>query len=398
MPPNKRVSITVAVTPRFDLFYALYALVDDATTPVDQWKTRAAERLPARFAEIAQQVAPRPIFWPLLADTLQKIQGELTFDEIVGTLRQMSATELKANVLSGIFHDKRTVDSLISGKQSIRQVVERNQASASLLTHFGLRPYDSASESARAMSTLLTHTAAFREDLVSTLEKFWQGAFRADWATLAPNLLAAATRMRELEAQLALEDLAQELRLPVEFDKAAREVRPKNGPAIPYANIERCYVLPSSFNTRRWWAKYETRGDRVNLYFPVFRDGSVGTASNREPRRAAGREPPGSKIRAEQVFRALGDTTRYAIASVLARAPTTSAELARRLGVSKPTITHHIQTLRSAGLINEDPAGGPTKLSLNRETVAVLSRVALDQLFSASGDLPLDTTRKRRER
>jgi DNA-binding transcriptional ArsR family regulator len=98
----------------------------------------------------------------------------------------------------------------------------------------------------------------------------------------------------------------------------------------------------------------------------------------------------------ESVFRALGDTTRYAIASILARTPTTSAELARRLGVSKPTITHHVQALRSAGLIDETPSGGSVRLSLNRETVGAISEVAVGQLFSSTADLNLVTTRKRR--
>jgi DNA-binding transcriptional ArsR family regulator len=64
--------------------------------------------------------------------------------------------------------------------------------------------------------------------------------------------------------------------------------------------------------------------------------------------------------------------------------------------VSKPTITHHIQALRSAGLISEMPARGSTKLSLDRETLGGVSDAAVDQLFSATGDLSLLTTRKRR--
>jgi DNA-binding transcriptional ArsR family regulator len=103
-----------------------------------------------------------------------------------------------------------------------------------------------------------------------------------------------------------------------------------------------------------------------------------------------------SDINAESVFRALGDTTRYAIASILARNPTTSAELSRSLRVSKPTITHHVQALRAAGLIAEKPAGGSTKLSLSRATVAAVSEAAVEQLFSSTGDLALVTTRKRR--
>jgi DNA-binding transcriptional ArsR family regulator len=101
-------------------------------------------------------------------------------------------------------------------------------------------------------------------------------------------------------------------------------------------------------------------------------------------------------VNAESVFRALGDTTRYAIASVLARTPTTSAELARSLKVSKPTITHHVQALRAAGLIEEEPVGGSNRLSLNRETVAALSDAAVEHFFSSTADLALVTTRKRK--
>jgi DNA-binding transcriptional ArsR family regulator len=154
-------------------------------------------------------------------------------------------------------------------------------------------------------------------------------------------------------------------------------------------------MIPSAFNTRRWWAKYETKTGRVSLYFPILRDA---TAANRIVADAWDTRTPSSHsdVNAEAVFRALGDTTRYAIASILARAPTTSADLSRSLRVSKPTITHHVQALRAAGLIAETPVGGSTKLTLSRETVASVSEAALEQLFSSTGDLSLVTTRKRR--
>jgi DNA-binding transcriptional ArsR family regulator len=395
--PSKRVDITIAVTPRFDLFYALYALADPAPSAVDGWKARATGQLPAEFNRIARRIAPRPIFWPLLADTLQNHQGELSFDEMIAALGELSPSDLRANVLGGIFHDAAIVRSLTSGKKNLRQLAESEQTEGtSLLTHFGLRPYDARSQPARTISTLLTHPSTFRDELVGALRQFWERSFRSEWRALEGELRVESARMRELESQLSAEDLARELRLPVAFDGAAKEVKPNHGPRIPYEQIDRCFVLPSAFNTRRWWAKYETKDGRVNLYFPVFRHRPVSESAPRETsRRLTPSLEPGS-IRAELVFRALGDTTRYAIASVLARAPTTSAELARNLGVSKPTITHHVQALRAAGLIEERSAGGSTKLALNRETVASLSEAAVDQLFSGTGDLPLDTTRKRR--
>jgi DNA-binding transcriptional ArsR family regulator len=181
------------------------------------------------------------------------------------------------------------------------------------------------------------------------------------------------------------------------LDDGAGEVRPKSGSPVAYERIDRCYVIPSAFNTRRWWTKYGAASQRLTLYLPIATDINAANRIAPTDRPRAEKEPARrTQINAESVFRALGDTTRYAIASILARTPTTSAELARSLRVSKPTITHHVQALRSAGLIKETPSGGSTRLSLSRDTVAALSGAAVDQLFSSTGTLPLDTTRKRR--
>jgi ArsR family transcriptional regulator len=134
------------------------------------------------------------------------------------------------------------------------------------------------------------------------------------------------------------------------------------------------------------------------LYFPIARDVAAANRLAADARRAPETIPVKKDINAESVFRALGDTTRYAIASILARTPTTSADLARSLKVSKPTITHHVHALRAAGLITETPSGGSTKLSLSRDTVAALSGAAVEQLFASTTGLTLGTTRKRRDR
>jgi ArsR family transcriptional regulator len=135
----------------------------------------------------------------------------------------------------------------------------------------------------------------------------------------------------------------------------------------------------------------------VTVYLPITREiEAANEIGDQSPARGSLAGKPSREINAESVFRALGDTTRYAIASILARTPTTSAELARSLKVSKPTITHHVHALRSAGLITETPSRGSTKLSLSRDTVAALSGAAVDQLFSSTGDLTLGTTRRRR--
>jgi ArsR family transcriptional regulator len=408
MPRTGSLPIEFAVTPRFDVFYALYSLTSSAPTQIDLWKAKAFARLPRDFDRAAKRVAPLRIFWPLLADAIQTVPGELTFEEVVSSLREMPGEDLQRNVLSGIFHDRNTVDSLVTREKGLKQVLTDDKlAGTELLGHFGLRPYNQSSRSASAIGSLLSKPKAFREDLSLVLQKFWQAGFRHDWSALEPGLRAESFRMRDLREEQSAGELGRELNLPVVFDDDARMIRPKTGSPIGYDRVDRCYVIPSAFNARRWWAKYETGAQRVTLYLPITTDSRapntvVEEATRSKPVLEEDRKPRGlpakhlPTINAESVFRALGDTTRYAIASILARTPTTSAELSRSLKVSKPTITHHVHALRSAGLISETPSGGSTKLTLSRETVAALSDAAVEQLFSSTGDLALDTTRKRR--
>jgi ArsR family transcriptional regulator, repressor of sdpIR and other operons len=391
------LSIEFAVTPRFDVFYALYWLTSSAPSALDPWKEKALRQLPRDFEPVARRVAPLPIFWPLLADAIQGIPGEVTFDELLSALREMSADELQRSILSGIFHDRASVDSLVAQKQTLKQVIANDKLpGGELLAPFGLRSYTEKSESARAISRVLSEPSSFRDELILVLGHFWRAVFRRDWSALEPRLRAESFRMRDLREERSVPEVALELNLPVAFDDKAREIRPKTGPSIDYDLIDRCYVIPSAFNARRWWAKYTTDAQKLVLYFPVTKESETPNAIVEDewtPSEVAGNRH--HSISAESVFRALGDTTRYAIASILARAPTTSAELARSLKVSKPTITHHVQALRSAGLLRETPSGGSTKLSLSKETVAAISGAALEQLFSSTAALPLATTRKR---
>jgi DNA-binding transcriptional ArsR family regulator len=398
MPRSATVPIEFVITPRFEVFYALYALSNSAKTPLDRWKERALPRLPRNFERVAKRVAPVPLFWPLLADALQRTPGEMTFEEILSSVREMPAEELKANILSGIFHDPATVQALVTRKKSLKQVLASDTIpGGELLTHFGLKPYSAESHPTRAMVRLLSDPTSFRDELGLVLQSFWQTGFKRDWSALEPVLRAESFHLKDLHEDSSLADLTRELSLPITVDENAGELRPKAGPAIKFDRVDRLYVIPSAFNTRRWWAKYETRAQRFSLYFPIAREAASPDRIVEDDWQAQETSRQSQHpMNPESVFRALGDTTRYAIASVLARTPTTSAELARSLKVSKPTITHHVQALRAAGLIEEEPDRGSTRLSLNRDTVAALSNVAVEQLFSSTGDLALVTTRKRR--
>src|SRR5258706_10021665 len=127
MPRLVSFPFEFAVTRRFDVFYALYSLTNSAPSQVDSWKERTLGLLPGDFDDAAKQVAPLPIFWPLLADAIQTVPGEVTFEEVLSSLREMPSEKLQQNVLSGIFHDRDVVSSLVARKKSLRDAATDEQ-------------------------------------------------------------------------------------------------------------------------------------------------------------------------------------------------------------------------------------------------------------------------------
>ncbi|MBV9891878.1 MAG: winged helix-turn-helix transcriptional regulator [Rhizobacter sp.] len=56
-------------------------------------------------------------------------------------------------------------------------------------------------------------------------------------------------------------------------------------------------------------------------------------------------------------FAALGDPTRLAVFTLLARSPLSVAEVAERLPVSRPAVSQHLKVLADAGLVQRESLG-----------------------------------------
>ncbi|MBC9784030.1 winged helix-turn-helix transcriptional regulator [Heliobacterium chlorum] len=66
-----------------------------------------------------------------------------------------------------------------------------------------------------------------------------------------------------------------------------------------------------------------------------------------------------------QIFSALSDPTRRAILTLLRQGEKSAGELAEPFHISKPSISHHLQTLKAAGLVLDDRRGQQIFYSLN---------------------------------
>lgn len=64
-------------------------------------------------------------------------------------------------------------------------------------------------------------------------------------------------------------------------------------------------------------------------------------------------------------FKALADPTRRRILELLRDGDLTAGELAEHFGISKPSLSHHLATLKSAGLVSDERRGQNIVCSLN---------------------------------
>jgi ArsR family transcriptional regulator len=79
-----------------------------------------------------------------------------------------------------------------------------------------------------------------------------------------------------------------------------------------------------------------------------------------------------------ELFRALGDPARVRIVNLLATSggPVCACELYEPLGLSQPTVSHHLKKLTDAGLLEREPRGKWAYFSLRRDAVETLATVA----------------------
>jgi ArsR family transcriptional regulator, arsenate/arsenite/antimonite-responsive transcriptional repressor len=79
-----------------------------------------------------------------------------------------------------------------------------------------------------------------------------------------------------------------------------------------------------------------------------------------------------------RLFKALGDPARVRIVNLLATSdePACVCELIPALGLSQPTISHHLKKLTDAGLLAREQRGVWAYYSIDRDAVARLGAVA----------------------
>jgi ArsR family transcriptional regulator len=79
-----------------------------------------------------------------------------------------------------------------------------------------------------------------------------------------------------------------------------------------------------------------------------------------------------------ELFKALADPARVRIVNALARSdePVCACEFEPALGLSQPTVSHHLKKLTEAGLLEREQRGKWAFFSLKRDAVETLAAIA----------------------
>jgi len=318
--------------------------------------------------------------WPLLADALCDSQPAPTFTEMMADMRGMGDEFFGRAVLKGVFKTLGAVEALLSKQATLAATISHEaETQERLLTMLGLYPVSAKSGSTAAFSRLVNEPAEYREEVINVVVQFWAAGFAETWGTLEPQLRDRARALKQEIARDGAPEFARAAGLPVSIDD--EKVKSLRGTtSVQRSDVAGIHIVPSAFNTSDLWAAYRESNGKTRFFFPIF-DSTLS---------------PDTRIAIEPslVFSALGDTTRYAIASTIAQKPMTSVELARAFGVSKPTISHHVHLLRAAGLLEETHTEDGTLLALNRRVLERASGAAAREMFSDTADETVKRTRK----
>jgi ArsR family transcriptional regulator, arsenate/arsenite/antimonite-responsive transcriptional repressor len=380
----------------FELFHALQVLADPNARVHPEWKERTLRALGNEFVNDLGRIGLSPVIWSSIADLLRLEPVDLPFDSIIRKIEQTKIRSFQREVLEGILHDRGLSDALIDGKTSLAKAMGQvPKIKREWLAFVGLYPFQPGSPVAAGLTALLDHPTQYRERVLRILGSFWSRSFRETWNWLQPQLRRSLGEKQRLLGACSFSEFARLALLRIEVDEKGGRIRAaRGGDEYSFDEIERGYFMPSAFNDKRYWTAHTADSRKAILYFSYFDPSIVldfAPRANRE-----GLEEP--ELDLAMIFKALGDSSRFAIATLIARGPRSSVELAKLLSVSKPAISHHVHVLRDAGLLREVHLSGSILLSLRREIFENLTQLSIQKFFEESAPAPEQGARQAKGR
>lgn len=391
MTQNKQ-TFRFKVSIHYELFFALQALTDPDSRIHPGWKRGALAILPDRFHRRFAAIGASPFVWPCIADTIQNEPACADFDGLVLEMQRAPVHEFQQTILQGVLHFPTVVSEMLAGGRSLRDAIAGvPKAKREWLAFIGLYPYQPHSPLVEALESLLRSPVDFRNEILFLVKTFWESSFQSTWLQLQPQLNQSMEEKERLFQSCSFEEFARLALLRVEVDESRGLLKAvRGGFRMALKDIAAAYFFPSCFNDKRHWTCYPAKQNKQIVCFPYF-DPAISLDFAGQILQSDLAEP---ELDPALIFAAMGDSTRYAMVSLMARSPASSAELSRSLALSRPTVSHHIHVLREAGLLSETPEGNAVRLSLRRDVLEELSGLVVRKLFDSTGKIEIKKTRK----
>jgi len=375
---NLKSRFEFTLGPRFELFFALQALTDRNFRIHRQWRERARAKMPPAFEKEFQTLGACSAIWPIVADALKLLPVSAGFESVIAGLKKQNIRDFQREILYGAIHYRDIADKLLQNKLTLSDALAVvPDVKREWLVFIGLYPYQQDQDMVIAMELLLREPERFRQAVLIMLELFWKHSFKKDWLALKPQLQKSLDDKKQFFESATFGEFAKQSLLRIEVDEKHQTLNAvRGGDRLPFGKIMKGYIFPSAFNDKRYWTTSEKSGGSV-VFFPYFEPALSAVPGFPLSEKADAAPEPDPYL----IFKALGDPTRAAIASLIARSPTSSVSIAAALKLSKPLVSHHVHVLREAGVLSEMRANGFIFLSLNRAVLEDLSRLAVNRFF-----------------
>jgi DNA-binding transcriptional ArsR family regulator len=306
----------------YDLFISLHVLHNPADFDVrGSWAAGVRARLSEReraTLEQSQLLGGVPLHW------IYALPQPKNGAAVLWTLGQISPAERLPRLVLGQDYPGCEVEEVYRavaarGSYSDRDV-EAVRAAYGCMGEGHAMPAKKAAQ----LLAVWANVEGFGQRYLEALRAYHAAFFAEEERRIGPALQKALARSQELAKSLALPDLLEELSEGVRVD-------------LP-PEVEEVVLVPS------YWVTPLIFFGQVSKLRPLYVFGARPPDASLIP----GETVPDALLRA---LKALSDPTRLRILHYLTEEPLTPAELARRLRLRAPTVTHHLKTLRLAGLV-----------------------------------------------
>lgn len=372
------IELSSAVSPRFEVFFALKTALDDRSPLQETRLRRVRTDLSDQFVRDARALCDQPVVWANLADALTTQELAGGFEQILEALSKVDLRDFQVSVLEGAIHSVASANALADGEKTLEEALKKvPESKKEWLGFLGLYPFDVAASYSQFLQRVIDAPGETLAEIHRLLDVFWSESFCSVWNSIQSELTASQLNIARRLQFSSFADVLRQVQVRIDVDEDARTIGAvRGGYIVSFDDVERIHFLPSAFNDNCLWSAFENSKTGKTILIAPYFDPAVGRKAVSASIDGAQNES-GRKVEPALVFQALGNSTRFAMISTIAKENATAADLSRRLDLSRATISHHVQHLRAADLIEEVWAGGSVSLSLKKSTLAALSDVAL---------------------